>query len=225
MQEDRHESRLRWRAIVCTSSIVAMSSLGCGPGRPPPLTPATLKPAAVAEAIFTRCDADGDKRLTTEEREAASAVKAAAKELDTDGDGSVSFDELVHWLESVRQSRIAISSLSVEVRHNGQLVGNARVHLTPDPAMGGAIQDAEGVTDDSGIAVLSVVGAGTPGVNCGLYDVTIDLAGASPADDARAATFGVAVGAGLPPGYMASFEVQDKGGPPNRQRPPSRRKD
>ena len=195
----------RWLLIIIIICVCA--TVGCGPSRPPALTPPALNPAAVAEAVFERGALDADGRLSADERLNVPAIASISAELDEDGDEAVSKAEVLRWLERVKESRVALASLSVVVQQGGQPVSNAKVRLIPDPAMGDAIQEAEGTTDGSGMAVMSAVGAASPGVNCGLYAISVIPAGEGSIDAAESARFGIAVGAGLPVGYQTVIDI------------------
>jgi hypothetical protein len=202
------ESVMMTTAQIAPLLFAVSFTAGCGPSRPPALQPPTFDPLAVAQAVFERCDVDDDQRLSVDEQLAAPAVSTIAAELARDTDGSLSMDQLLDWLEQVKDSRVAMTSLSVVVRQNGRPIPNARVRMTPDVAMGNAFAKAEGVTESSGMAPMSAVGSNMPGVNCGLYNISIEVPG-ERTDETRGnePAWGVAVGAGLPSGYQTVIEI------------------
>lgn len=210
-----HDSACRRRLLMLSMaarsllpSILFFAAIGCGSSRPSALIPPAVNPAAVVEAVFNRGDMDTDGLLSAAERSSAPAIDAIAAELDEDGDESVSRAELLGWLERVKESRVALASLSVVILRRGRPVSNAKVRLIPDPAMGGAIQGAEGTTDRTGTAVMSAGGTGTPGVNCGLYAISVTFAGQASIDASKSAGLGIAVGAGLPVGYQTVIDLR-----------------
>lgn len=191
--------RLSRRSLVVACLTIAVAT-GCGPARPARIPAPPLDPTAVADAAA----AGGD--LVN-----LAAIAAERAGLDTDGDKQVSRAELVAWLEQVRDSRIAITSLSVRVGHKGKPLAGAVVRLVPEPCMGGAIEEAAGTTDQSGTAMVTIAGSAYPGVNCGLYRVEISGSGNDgkplAAKYNSESSLGTAVGAMLPANGMAVFEL------------------
>jgi hypothetical protein len=190
-------TRLRFGLLA----VVAAALAGCGPSRParipaPPLDPEAVADAAAAAGALEKLPAIGFGRAT----------------LDTDGDKRVSRDELVAWLKEVRDSKVAITSVAVQVTQRGKPLSGADVKLVPEACMGGAIKEATGTTDDSGVAMVTIPGGEYPGVNCGLYRVEVTGSGADgkalPAKYNAASRLGVAVGGMLPENGMASFDLK-----------------
>ena len=185
-------------------SLLALALLACplaGCSNRPARVPAPrINPGAIVEAVFEQADADRDGSLRGSEQQAVPSIAAAAGRLDADGDGAVTRDELLGWLEAVRDSRVAINPLEVVVTQRGRPLAGATVRLVPEAFMGGEVQAAEGVTDAGGVAAMTIPGAKYAGVNCGLYRVEITGTDGKPLPERvnAAATLGVAVGAGAP---------------------------
>jgi len=190
---------LSWLAVL-------LPAVGCGPARPARIPAPPLDPVAVAAAAL-----GGEGPFDAAELARVPALVAALPLLDRDGDGKLSRQELVAWLTEVRDSRVAITSLAVEVKHAGRPLGNARVRLVPEAFMP-AVREAEGTTDDSGVALVSIPGGEYPGVNCGLYRVEITGQGSDgrplPARYHSATTLGVAAGGMLPVNGMVSYVLE-----------------
>jgi len=186
-----------WLGPVCILAALA----GCGPSRPARIPAPSLDPEAVADAAAA---AGGLEKLA--------ALAPAKAGLDADGNGQVSRDELVAWLTEVRDSKVAITSVAVQVTHRGKPLLGAEVKFVPEACMGGAIKEAAGTTDESGVAMVTIPGSEYPGVNCGLYRVEITGSGADgqalPAMYNTDSTLGVAVGGMLPEKGMASFDLR-----------------
>lgn len=187
-------------------SLLALALLACplaGCSNRPARVPAPhINPEAIVEAVFEQADADRDGSLRSSEQRTVPSIAAAAGRLDADGDGAVTRDELLTWLEVVRDSRVAINPLDVVVTQRGRPLVGATVRLVPEPFMGGEVQAAEGVTEAEGTAAMTIADAKYPGVNCGLYRVEITGEGNDgkplPERVNVATTLGVAIGAGLP---------------------------
>lgn len=177
--------------------LVAAAASGCGPSRPARIPAPPLDPAAVAAAA-----GDLDK---------LPAIAFGRIVLDTDKDKKVSQAELVKWLEEVRDSRVAITSVAFQVSHKGKPLSGAEIRLVPEACMAGGIKEASGKTDQAGMSMVTIPGSEYPGVNCGLYRVEITGKGNDgkplAAKYNSQSTLGVAVGGMLPENGMAVFEL------------------
>ena len=179
--------------------LLLATAAGCGPSRPARIPAPPLDPAAVAAAASS-----GDLNKLP-------AIAAGRVVLDTDKDKKVSQGELLKWLEEVRDSKVAITSIAVQVSHKGKPLSGAEIRLVPEACMAGGIKEASGKTDQSGMSMVTIPGSEYPGVNCGLYRVEITGNG----NDGRPlaakynaqSTLGVAVGGMLPENGMAIFEL------------------
>jgi hypothetical protein len=185
---------------------VFLTAVGCGPSRPARIPAPPLDPVAVAEAAL-----GGSGPFDAAALAKVPALAAALPLLDKNGDKKLSRDELVSWLTEVRDSKVAITSLAVEVKHKGRPVKNARVRFVPEAFMA-SVKQAEGTTDDSGVSMVSIPGSEYPGVNCGLYRVEITGQGNDgkplAAKYNTATTLGVAVGGMLPENGMVSYVLE-----------------
>lgn len=177
--------------------LLAAATIGCGPSRPARIPAPPLDPVAVAAAA-----GDLDK---------LPALAFGRVVLDTDNDKKVSQAELVKWLEEVRDSKVAITSVAFQVSHKGKPLSGAEIRLVPEACMGGGIKEASGKTDQSGMSMVTIPGSEYPGINCGLYRVEITGTGADgkplAAKYNSQSTLGVAVGGMLPENGMATFEL------------------
>ena len=183
---------------------------GCST-RPARVPAPRINPAAIVDAVFEKADADRDGRLPASEQQTVPSIAAAAGRLDGDGDGAVTREELLAWLEAVHDSRVAITSLEVIVTQRGRPLAAVTVRLVPEPFMGNELKAAEGVTDAGGVAAVTIPDATYPGVNCGLYRVEIIGTGNDgkplPERVNTATTLGVAVGAGIPETGSVEFRL------------------
>jgi hypothetical protein len=147
-------------------------------------------------------DANGDLVLTPLELVRVPGLAAAMGVLDTDADGRLSPVELTAWLSGIRESRTAITPLSVLVTSGDKPVDGAVVKLVPETFMGREMKVAEATSDATGTAVPSIPEAPTTGVNSGVYRVVISGMRRDgtpiPAKYNSATTLGIAVGNGAP---------------------------
>lgn len=187
-------SPLPWSLLAAT--------LGCGSHQPPRVAAPGVAVEQATTAILARVDANSDGRIDPQEAARVPAVKAAVKDLDSDGDGLLSRDELLAWLEEIRQARVAITPLGLTVTHRGKPLANAEVRLVPEDFLGPDVQPAAGTTDATGLVRPAMAAGRHAGVNCGLYRIEITGKGNDgrplPARFNTASTLGLAVGGQLP---------------------------
>jgi hypothetical protein len=197
--------------MLALTAAVLLCPLGGCSTRPARVPAPRIDPAAIAAAVFEKADADRDGRLRGAEQQTVPSIAMAAGTLDADGNGGVTREELASWLEAVRDSRVAVTSLEVIVTQRGRPLAAATVRLVPEPFMGAEVKAAEGVTDAGGVAAVTIPDAKYPGVNCGLYRVEITGAGNDgkplPEGENKATRLGVAVGAGIPETGSVEFRL------------------
>lgn len=199
-----------FRPLILALAFLACPLAGCST-RAARVPAPRINPAKILDAVFEKADADRDGRLPASEQQTVPSIAMAAGTLDTDGDGAVTREELVAWLEAVRDSRVAVTSLEVMVTQRGRPLAAATVRLVPEPFMGAEVKAAEGLTDAGGVAAVTIPDAKYPGVNCGLYRVEITGAGNDgkplPEGENTATRLGVAVGAGIPETGSVEFRL------------------
>lgn len=190
-------------ALLCTVA-------GCST-RPARVPAPRINPAGIVDSVFEKADADRDGRLRAVEQQTVPSIAMAAGTLDADRDGGVTREELASWLEAVRDSRVAVTSLEVVLTQRGRPLVAATVRLVPESFMGAEVKAAEGTTDASGVAAVAIPDATYPGVNCGLYRVEITGTGNDgkplPERVNTATTLGLAVGVGIPETGSVEFRV------------------
>ncbi|MEY3204539.1 MAG: hypothetical protein RLZZ21_870 [Planctomycetota bacterium] len=192
-----------WAAMAaCLSGIV-----GCGSRGPARLEQPRFDTAKVIAGI----DANADGAIDASEQQAVPAIAAAAARLDGDGDSVLTVAELIHWLEQVRATKVAIAAFSAVVTQQGKPLPNVTVKLVPEPFMGTEIKAAEGVTDKTGNVVVSIPGSPYAGVNCGVYRSEFSGSGidGKPLGERfnTRSTFGVLVGGPFPEQNVVTFAL------------------
>lgn len=191
--------------------LAVLATIGCGPAKPRRIYPPALSPADVTAAVMRIADADRDGKLSRDELAAVPGLVPALAALDADASGDLAAAEISGWLEGVKASRVALTSLSATVSQKGKPLAGVTVKLVPEPFMGGEMKAAEGVTGDDGGAMLAIPDSQYPGVNCGIYRVEIVGPGADgrplPARFNTDTTLGVAVGGPLPQGSTVTFDL------------------
>ncbi|MGI9456205.1 MAG: hypothetical protein ACR2NU_06550, partial [Aeoliella sp.] len=117
--------------------------------------------AAASDAIET-FDKSGDQSLDEDEIAACPAIHASFAKYDSNGDSSISSDELIARFDSLFVDGATFTNLECVVLQGGRPVSGARVKFTPEAFVGEGIFQAEGVTDRTGRATVSVADQNVP---------------------------------------------------------------
>lgn len=202
----------RWNEwLAFLTGWLVMAGVGCGSSTPKRIMPPALDVQAVTKAVMAAADANGDGGLDRQELARMPGLAGGLALLDADSSDSLSAAEITSWLDAIKASRVAITSLTVQVAHKGKPLADATVKLVPESFMGAEVRAAEGRTDASGSAPVSIPGNRYPGVNCGLYRVEITGTGSDgkplPARYNADTILGVAVGGVLPENGAVSFDL------------------
>lgn len=186
---------------LLTSSFLA-AFVGCHSRQPARLVASSFSAEQAVTAILARADVNADGGIDAGEASRVPALKQATADLDGDGDKRLSREELLRWLEEIKQSRVAINPLGLTVIHRGKPLGDALVRLVPEDLLGSGVLPATGNTDASGLVRPAIAGSRFAGVNCGLYRIEISGQGNDgrplPARFNTATTLGLAVGGQVP---------------------------
>jgi len=148
---------------------------GCSRG-PERIHPPALDAAAAAAAAVQQYDTDGDGKIAGEELDEAPALKQALANLDTDGDQAVTAAEIEARIDSWRQSRMGLASVSCAITKGGKPLEGATLTFDPENFLGDGYVAATGETDEYGMVVPSIPTTGPtdpPGVPPGFYLVRI----------------------------------------------------
>jgi hypothetical protein len=162
------------QSVVVVVLLGTLLSAGCT-GRPGRIYPPDVS-ASAGSAAMKQYDTDGDGKVAGEELDKAPSLKSAIENLDTNGDGAVSGSEVTERIAAWKESKLGRMSLSVTVQKGGEPLEGTKVVFEPEKFLGPDYVAATGVTDEFGIATLSipVTDRDDPeGVPPGLYLVRI----------------------------------------------------
>jgi hypothetical protein len=124
-------------------------------------------------------DKDRDGKVAGAELDAAPALKAAIKNLDTDGDGGVSAAEVAARVNAWKAMKTGLASAPCKVTLDGEPLVGATVTYDPESFLGDDIKHAIGTTNLYGVTSPSVPAEERPdpkspgGTYFGLYKVRI----------------------------------------------------
>ena len=124
-------------------------------------------------------DTDGDGVISGEELEKLPSFEKALTRIDHNGDGAVSAEEIANRVREWQSSEIGRMVLTCSVNKGGQPLEGATVTFVPEEFLGDNLQTATGVTDEHGVASVSVPVADDKirGVAPGWYRVRITKEG------------------------------------------------
>ncbi len=170
-------SFLSVRGMVFGVSLGALLGVGCSQG-PSRIKPLAVDPSGSAAKAIETYDKDGDGMIGGKELDASPGLKAAIKEIDSNGDKKLSQDEIEARLQAWIDSKFGITQTSVMVTLNGAPLPGATVKFVPEDFLGTAAAPAEGVTDEQGVCSPSVGPEHMPepglgGLRLGLYRIEI----------------------------------------------------
>lgn len=167
-------------ALLVWGALVLSGTGGCSRG-PARLATQNFGISAVVADAMTELDANQDSVLDHDEMIKAPSLLSALAEIDKDGDGKISQEELTARIQFWRASRIAIMPANcLVIGPDGRALAGATVTFEPEPFLSGVLHEATGTTGASGMASMSVepeysVSPRVRGVYCGLYRVKVSL--------------------------------------------------
>ena len=164
----------RW--IAALLGAVCGLAIGCS-GRPPRVSQPAYNPQAGADAIAAY-DADNDGAIADEEFDSVPALRAALRQIDTNGDGRVTAEEIDARVQEWQSTRIAEMPVRCEVTLDGAPLDGAQVIFAPEPFLGPNVHPASGVTEPSGSAGITLADEHLAdprysGVACGWYKIKV----------------------------------------------------
>ena len=130
-------------------------------------------PKESAAAAIQTLDTDSDGQISGAELDKSPGLKAGLSRIDRDGSGGISEAEIRQHLQEYHDTGLSLMSLDCRVAVNGKQVPGINVTLTPEPFLGEEIKPAHGVTDSMGACMLVAEGAKRPGVQIGLYRISV----------------------------------------------------
>jgi len=151
---------------------VALLATGCN-ARPKRVTVPEFDPPAIAAAVITAKDANGDGAVTAEELGDWTGFRAAFAAIDANHDKKLDRDEIERRLQEYVDAKVGRQSLTVFVTANGQPVVGATVDFIPEQCLADVIQPARALTGPGGSAAVTPVDGGIPLVAPGFYRVKI----------------------------------------------------
>ena len=151
--------------------------IGCGKAKGRVEAP-VLNAEAMADGAMDLCDSNSDGFISSSELKASPALKFSKDDIDTDGDGKLSRDELLERFNIYVDTSVGLQGITLNVRKgsvNGDGLMGATVRLVPEPFMADYIEEAEGEVNDPSNGLVEIMTLPPdPGVRVGMYKVVIE---------------------------------------------------
>jgi hypothetical protein len=137
-------------------------------------------PDAIARAILTEFDKNGNGSIEPDEARVCPALAGAFAAIDTNNDRRLSADELRKRVEAYAASPTGSIEVGCVVRLDEQRLAGATVTFVPEACMGQWLKPAVGTTDDSGsCGEYKIDGKTYRGIAPGLYKIQVTKDGAA----------------------------------------------
>ena len=170
-------------SLLCVGLAIMFWLAGCD-RKPERAEVPSLDPAAIAAGAMSAYDTNGDGNIAGDELEKAASVidhpDLPVKLIDKNGDNQISKEEIQNRVQQWIDSKVGILSFHCVVKMDGKPLEGATVKYVPEPFMGGVVEEATGVTDAAGAAVIAIAQDKLPanlkginGIRSGFYKVEI----------------------------------------------------
>ncbi|MBA4191081.1 MAG: hypothetical protein C0467_24110 [Planctomycetaceae bacterium] len=144
----------RFGKFVFSLSLGAVLSAGCS-GEPRRIEPPSFQ-ANAGSAAITEYDSNKDGKIGGDELWKSPALKSALALIDSNKDGAITGEEIDARIQQWRASRVGLMPVACKVLLNGKPVAKARITFEPEAFLGNILHAATGVTDEEGIANMSI---------------------------------------------------------------------
>lgn len=152
---------------------------------PPRIKGPDLDPQASAAQAMELYDTDKDGRIAGVELDACPAFKRALEEvpnsggmkrsdIDVDGDGALSEDEIADRIQSFVDSKMGVmKGLGCRFIYKGRPLAGATITFDPEPFIADYIEPAVGISDANGACTLNRENDALGGVTVGFYKIRV----------------------------------------------------
>lgn len=126
--------------------VVVAASVGCGSG-----SKVSVSPSSAAAKALEQYDANKDGAIDAEELKNCPPLAASLRNYDRNADGKIAVDEITFRLERLFADANSLAGVDLTVTLDGSPLSGATVKLRPAAFLGGELDVAEGVTDETGM--------------------------------------------------------------------------
>jgi hypothetical protein len=140
------------RRLNCILCFAALSTaVGCGDRRT-----YLVDPEVSSKAAIEQYDKNGDALLDETELKACPALLNALRAFDDSKDKKLSREEIAEEIDYMYQRNSGLTAITCSVALDGSPLSGATVKFVPEKFLGDEIKTAEGITNSSGIASMSI---------------------------------------------------------------------
>jgi hypothetical protein len=152
----------------------ALSAAGCS-NKPSRLEPPSVDASAAGTAAIAEFDANADDAIAGPELDKVPSLKKALKQVDKNGDGRITADEIAARINQWRETKIAIMSMTPSFKLDGRPLADATITFVPEKFLGPAVKAATGTTGPGGQATMMINKANPDeaGMHLGFYRVQV----------------------------------------------------
>lgn len=198
--------RCIWRVgfvLFMCLSVVAGCDFGPRRIHPPSVVASTAAQAAIAEY-----DSDKDGKISGAELDKCAALKSCLKKLDRSGDG-ITAQGIQEAIEHWQMRGFGRVTYSCVVTHSNRPLVGATVKFVPEKFLGDSYPVASGLTNEQGVAAISIPNVEPAGLAVGFYRVEITKDGeAIPAQYNTESTLGAGILQPLGTGDGPTFNLK-----------------
>jgi hypothetical protein len=155
--------------VVALGMVVLTGCLG----RQSRIAAASWDPDTAADDAMTQLDKDGDGQLSAEELDAAPGLKYCVKQLDADENGKLSRQEVYDRIKLYQDLKVGLADFSCQVFYKKKPLANATLRLVPEPFLGAVVKSAVGTSMRGGQVRVITEGEDNPGAPIGMFRVEI----------------------------------------------------
>ena len=169
-------SKVAPRAVAAITGlgVLALSAMlvGCS-GKPSRIAAPTWDPAVMADRAIADLDQDADGKLSAAELASAPGLQYNAKQIDADGDGHLSRDEIFARIEHYQKMGVGLTPFTCTVLLNNRPLVGAKVRLAPEPFLGDIVEPREATSAEGGSVKFAAEGINMSVVPVCMYRVEI----------------------------------------------------
>jgi len=188
------------KKILIFLFLILLSTVGCGSSSKHLKRP-SYNSSAGQDAI-KQYDKDGDGFIGGEELEAVPGLQASKSQIDANGDGKLSPQEINDWIEDWKRTKINGISAAVQITLDGTPLEGALVEFEPEAFVGTNLPSGTGTSSADGWAIISTSkdpseGPKIPGMPLAWYKIRVTHPSKSiPSKYNTETTLGCEVGTG-----------------------------
>ena len=139
------------KIISILSAAMLMAAVGCGDRRT-----YLVDPEVSSKAAIEQYDKNGDGLLDETELKECPGLLNALRAFDDSKDKKLSREEIAEEIDYIYQRNPGLTAITCSVALDGNPLSGATVKFIPEKFLGDEIKTAEGITNNAGVASMSI---------------------------------------------------------------------